>query len=240
MLFSKNAPPWRAGKAVGGCPWSLSSTRTSGCSSRWSARPWPSRGRGPPNSSGPPTWIWAGWRLLRWSWPSCLRNSGTSPAAGAAALPPLDEAGRVADPLVAVDLDGGAPDAVLACAAARARDGDRVLVGIASRPLPASVRPLLAALDLTLAAAGDARECVTVPDPDAEAGVLSQAAARNPQACSVLGQVLRITEALPVGAGRRWRRRRTPGARPHRAPPGRPRRRRRRRTRPGRWPARMR
>ena len=121
-------------------------------------------------------------------------------AAGAAALPPLDQAGRVADPLVAVDLDGGAPDAVLACAAARARDGDRVLVGIASGPLPASVRPLLAALDLTLAAAGDARECVTVPDPDAEAGVLSQAAARNPQACSVLGQVLRITEALPVGA----------------------------------------
>jgi hypothetical protein len=121
-------------------------------------------------------------------------------AHGAAARPPLDEAGQVAEPLVAVDLDGGAPRAVLACAAARARDCDRLLVGIAAGPPPASVRPLLAALDLTLAAAGDARECVTVPDPDADADALGRAAARNPQASLVLGQVLRITEALPVNA----------------------------------------
>ena len=119
-------------------------------------------------------------------------------ADGAAALPPLDESGRVAEPLVAVDLDGGAPEAVLACAAARARDCDRLLLGIACGPLPGSVRPLLAALDLTLAAAGEFRESVTVPDPDEEAGALSRAAAGHPQACLVLGQVLRITEALPV------------------------------------------
>jgi hypothetical protein len=132
---------------------------------------------------------------------------------GAAALPALDEAGRVAEPLVAVDLDGGAPQAVLASAAARARDCDRLLVGIASGPLPASVQPLLEALDLTLAAVGDppgglggspsrasSAECVIVPDPDADARVLSRAAARNPQASLVLGQVLRITEALPVRA----------------------------------------
>jgi hypothetical protein len=121
-------------------------------------------------------------------------------AGGAAARLALDEAGQVAEPLVAVELDGGAPQAVLARAAAQAREHDRLLVGIASGPPPASVRPLLAALDLTLAAAGDARECVTVPDPDAEAGALSRAAARNPQASLVLGQVLRITETLPVRA----------------------------------------
>jgi enoyl-CoA hydratase/carnithine racemase len=118
----------------------------------------------------------------------------------AAAPPPLDEAGQVAEPLVAVDLDGGAPPAVLAHAAARARDCDRLLVGIASGPLPPAVQPLLAALDLTLVAGEDARECVIVPDPDAEARVVSRAAARNPQAALVLGQVLRITEALPVSA----------------------------------------
>ena len=75
-------------------------------------------------------------------------------AGGAAARPPLDEAGQVTEPLMAVDLDGGAPQAVVERAAARARDHDRLLVGIATGPLAGSVRPLLAALDLTLAAAG--------------------------------------------------------------------------------------
>src|SRR5208282_5195028 len=42
--------------------------------------------------------------------------------------------------------------------------------------------------------------CVTVSDPVAEARVLSQAAAANPQALLILGQVLRTTEALPVPA----------------------------------------
>jgi enoyl-CoA hydratase/carnithine racemase len=121
-------------------------------------------------------------------------------ADGAAQVTSLDEAGQVAEPLVAVGLDGGAGQAVLARAAARASDCDGLLVGIASEPLPIQVRPLLAALDLTLAVAGDARECVIVPDPDDEARVLSQVAARNPQAALVLGRVLRITEALPVSA----------------------------------------
>ena len=128
------------------------------------------------------------------------RISITDLADGAAQVSLLDEAGQVIDPLVAVGLDGGVRQAVLARAAARARDCGRLLVGIASGPLPIQVRPLLAALDLTFAVAGDARECVTVPDPDQEAQVLSQAAARNPQAALVLGRVLRITEALPVSA----------------------------------------
>jgi enoyl-CoA hydratase/carnithine racemase len=121
-------------------------------------------------------------------------------ADGAAQARPLDEAGQVTEPLVAVALDGGAPEAVLALAAARARDCGRLLVGIASGPVPAQVRPLLTALDLTLAATAGPRECVTVPDPDAEAPVLSRVAARSPQASLVLGQVLRITGALPVTA----------------------------------------
>jgi len=144
-------------------------------------------------------------------------------AGGGAARPPLDEAGQVTEPLMAVDLDGGAPQAVLERAAARARDQDRLLVGIATGPLAGSVRPLLAALDLTLAAAeargvwGDGVppgsggsgggvpptstvECVSVADLDEAAGTLSRAAARNPQASLVLGQVLRITEGLPVSA----------------------------------------
>jgi enoyl-CoA hydratase/carnithine racemase len=124
----------------------------------------------------------------------------TDLADGAAQVPALNEAGQVTEPLVAVALDGGARQRVLARAAARARDFDGLLVGIASGPVPAEVRPLLGALDLTLAVAGDARECVTVADPDEEARVLSRAAARNPQASLVLGQVLRITEALPVNA----------------------------------------
>jgi enoyl-CoA hydratase/carnithine racemase len=113
----------------------------------------------------------------------------------------LDDRGRVAEPLAVVDLAGGAPAAVLEGAAARARGGGRLLIGIAPEPLPAGMRPLLAALDLTLAAAGNAYpECVTVPDPDAEARALAQAVTGNPQASLVLGQVLRTTQTLDVPA----------------------------------------
>lgn len=123
-------------------------------------------------------------------------------AAGAARVPLLDVAGRVIEPLMAVDLDGTAPRAVLEQAVRNARDCGRLLVGIATRPLPDTdtVLPLVRALDLTLAAAGDGREWVTVPDPEDEAGVLSRAVARNPQTSLVLARVLRTTEALPVTA----------------------------------------
>ena len=124
----------------------------------------------------------------------------TDLADGAAHVPALDEDGQVTGPLVTVQLDGGARQEVLERAAARARDCGRLLVGIASGPPPAPVRPLLAALDLTLAAAGEARECVTVPDPADEARILNAAATANPQASLVLGQVLKATQALPVAA----------------------------------------
>ena len=123
-------------------------------------------------------------------------------AAGSAGLlPELDEDGQVTDPLVVVEVDGQAPAALLERAAERAGDSGRILVGIASGPLPARARPLLAALDLTLAAAGDGRECVTVPDPQGQARLLAAAAAGSPQASLVLRQVLRMTAVLPAGAG---------------------------------------
>lgn len=120
--------------------------------------------------------------------------------ADGALAPLLDEAGRLACPLVTVGLAAGLPAAVLERAAARARTGDRLLVGLTSGPLPAQLRPLAEALDLTLTPAGDARECVTVPDPAAEARALAEAAGAHPQAAMILSQVLRATCALPVAA----------------------------------------
>ncbi|WP_200826969.1 enoyl-CoA hydratase/isomerase family protein [Thermomonospora echinospora] len=114
--------------------------------------------------------------------------------------PPLGEAGRLAEPLMAVVLDDDVPPATLERAVARAGAGDRLLVGIASGPVPARIAGLLDALDLTLTVTGEDRRCVTVADPEEELEVLRRAAARNPQAAVVLGQVLRASESLPVGA----------------------------------------
>ncbi|WP_248964173.1 hypothetical protein [Sphaerisporangium perillae] len=43
------------------------------------------------------------------------------------------------------------------------------------------------------------RECVSVPDPQERLAFLGAAAARNPHASVVLGQVVRTGETLPVG-----------------------------------------
>jgi enoyl-CoA hydratase/isomerase-like protein len=155
-------------------------------------------------------------------------------ADGVAHGPLLDEAGQVHEPLLVVDLDSDMPQPALERAAARAGDCGRLLAGIATGPLTVRVRPLAAALDLTLTAAGDARQSVTVGDPVAAMRALGRAVTGHPQASLVLGQVLRITEALPVSAAldvesfaystllggpefRRWLERR--GARPP-SPPG--------------------
>jgi len=128
------------------------------------------------------------------------RITVTDLADGTVPGPVLDEAGHVAEPLVVVELDDGGPPPTPEHAAARARDHTGLLIGIATGPLNPRLRPLAEALDLTLAAAGDARPCVTVADPVAEARALGRAVADNPHASCVLGQVLRITEALPVPA----------------------------------------
>ena len=143
------------------------------------------------------------------------------PARNHGGLTSLDDLGQVVDPLVLVELDGTTPPAVIARAAARARDGGRLYVGVGSWPVAESVRPLLAALDLTLVPATGAgrdpavtvtgpraaeavrmhsRACVAVRDASAEARALAVAAARSPQAALVLAQVLRASESLPVPA----------------------------------------
>jgi Enoyl-CoA hydratase/isomerase len=121
-------------------------------------------------------------------------------ARGAAHGPVLDQDGRVAEPLVVVDLDGGVREPVLECAVARARSCGRLLVGVASGAPRAGLGPLLEALDLTLGTGGDGPQCVTVTDPGTEAAVLARAVARHPQASLVLGQVLRAAEGLEVPA----------------------------------------
>ncbi|TDB85183.1 enoyl-CoA hydratase/isomerase family protein [Actinomadura sp. KC216] len=124
-------------------------------------------------------------------------------AAGAASLPLVDASGGLDAPLLAVDLRQGAvPGHVLDGAIERARDGDRLLVGVTGRAdLPPATRALAEALDLTLCE-GDAQDAPLVPVPDAEAALAGVAAAvsAHPQAALVLARLLRITPALPVRA----------------------------------------
>jgi len=107
----------------------------------------------------------------------------------------LDEAGRLAGPLVLVDLDGSDPRVPPA-------DG-RLVIGVARNPLPDSPGEILDRLDLALVPEALAepavpRQCVAVPDPAAAAAALGDAVTRFPHASVVLGQVLRATQTLPV------------------------------------------
>jgi len=111
----------------------------------------------------------------------------------------LDEGGRVADPLVLVDLDD--PDVT-----APAADG-RLLVGVGTGPLTSRARLAVEGLDLSLVTEGAAaegrgvpRECVAVMDVEEEVAATYAVVRRSPQAALVLGQVLRASEGLPVAA----------------------------------------
>ncbi|GAA3527259.1 enoyl-CoA hydratase/isomerase family protein [Amycolatopsis ultiminotia] len=122
------------------------------------------------------------------------------------AAPMLDEAGRIREPLVFVDLDCGADLADIARAAAVAATGERVLVGVAARHPPRSgMRQLVAELDVSLVPGGaaetPARELVGVADPIAEATAMSALAMANPQAVTVLAGLLRWSGRLSVPAG---------------------------------------
>lgn len=99
-----------------------------------------------------------------------------------------------------VELDGGADAATLGRAVTRARACDRLLIGIAGKPLPEQAVDLTRALDLTLVgpAVPAGYECVAVPDPEERLMAVHGAALRNPQASVVFGAVLRMTEALEV------------------------------------------
>jgi enoyl-CoA hydratase/carnithine racemase len=114
----------------------------------------------------------------------------------------LDSAGRLRSPLRLIDLDDGASPAAVDEAARAAGTGDGVLVGVCTRGLPhPSVRPLVAALDLTLvpAAAGPGdRALVPVGDPWQSVLALSRAVHAAPQASAVLAGLLRWSGALGI------------------------------------------
>jgi len=115
-----------------------------------------------------------------------------------------DEA-SIIDPLLLVDLDEDPQltDAELDHAVDRARESDRILVGVARGAVSEALLPLAEALDLTLAPgtpeADDVPRCVvSVLDPAAEALALQIKAESAPQPSVLLARLLRIGESLPV------------------------------------------
>lgn len=120
-------------------------------------------------------------------------------AAGAADTELLAEDASVTDPLLLVDLDDvRATEAELRRAAERARDSDRILIGLAAGTVP----PFAEALDLTLTPAAtdtDVPRCaVPVPDPESVGNALRARVEDMPQPALVLAGILRIGESLSV------------------------------------------
>ncbi|MGW0177703.1 enoyl-CoA hydratase/isomerase family protein [Rhodococcus sp. NPDC003322] len=128
--------------------------------------------------------------------------TATDLAAGVADQPLLAEGAAVDRPLLVVDLDADIDADLAARAAARARGGTRVLVGLRTRaqPLTAAHLELAAALDTSLVPESVAtdRTLVGVPDPAAAVETVLAAVAEQVHAAVVLGQVLRVSESLPV------------------------------------------
>ena len=126
-------------------------------------------------------------------------------AAGAALAPLLDDAGRLVDPMLVVDLDGPAEPALLRSARDAAEAADRILVGVRTHQRPGeSWYDLLAALDVTLSPASPGTpptSCMPVAAPATQAHLLHEAVTAHPQAAAVLAQVLRATGGLDVRRG---------------------------------------
>ncbi|EME67336.1 Enoyl-CoA hydratase / carnithine racemase [Rhodococcus ruber BKS 20-38] len=120
-------------------------------------------------------------------------------ADGAAHTPVLGDGAALSEPVLLVDLDD-ADAATATAAAARVPALDRLLVGRCTGVVPAALAPLTAALDLTYAAGADSadRAVVTAGDLDAAVGEFVACVGRFPQSALVAGQVLRISETLPV------------------------------------------
>ncbi|MET7403542.1 enoyl-CoA hydratase/isomerase family protein [Dactylosporangium sp. NPDC005572] len=110
------------------------------------------------------------------------------------------------EPLLFVDLDAAADPALLDAARDSVAAAERILVGVRTRePMDSEWHDLLAALDLTLSPestgpSAQARSCVQVCDPVAEASRLEAVTTANPQATLVLAQVLRAGQSLDVRA----------------------------------------
>lgn len=123
-------------------------------------------------------------------------------AAGAAQMDLLTDDAAVADPLLLVDLDADQEltETELRQAADRARECDRILVGVARGAIPEALMPLAEALDLTLARrTRDAPRCsMAVSDLAASASFLRARAEAATQPSLLLARLLRISESLPV------------------------------------------
>ncbi|UYP18588.1 enoyl-CoA hydratase/isomerase family protein [Rhodococcus sp. Z13] len=118
-------------------------------------------------------------------------------ASGAAGEPLLGDGETLVRPLLVVDLDDADP-ALSARAAEEASLCDRILVGRATREVPAALAPLVDALDLTYAPAGPTRGIVEADDPDASIAEFATAVAQRPQSALVARQVVRASETLAV------------------------------------------
>jgi hypothetical protein len=113
----------------------------------------------------------------------------------------LDAGGAIRRPLLLLRLDTSVDPAVVEAAAQAVADTDRIVVGVATcADLDPARAPLVEALDLTLAPPGPAaaRERVGVSDPIAEAAELHTSVAANPQAATVLANLLRWSGSLRV------------------------------------------
>jgi len=123
-------------------------------------------------------------------------------ADGVADTPLLGEGAVVDSPMLTVDLDGVLDAHTAARAVERALHTDRLLVGVRRTPgpVPEPVADLAAGLDTTIVAeaAPVDRRLVGARDPDAAAAELRDVVAANVHAAMVLGQVLRLSEELPV------------------------------------------
>jgi enoyl-CoA hydratase/carnithine racemase len=121
---------------------------------------------------------------------------------GVAETPLLAAGAAVDTPLLVVDLDVAVDETIAARAAECARRTDRLLVGVRRTPgpVPEPIADLVAGLDTTLATnAGPTDRCVVgVNDLDAALAELHAVVAGNVHAAIVLGQVLRLSEDLPV------------------------------------------
>ncbi|QSE94764.1 hypothetical protein JWS13_42235 [Rhodococcus pseudokoreensis] len=125
-------------------------------------------------------------------------------ADGAADAPLLSEGAAVDVPILTVDLDGDVDAVTCARAGERAWASDRLLVGLRrgrGEPSPA-LWDLLSALDTTIAAQSSPAErfSVAAHDPEAAIGDLHAAVRQNVHSSLVLGQVLKLSEHLPVPA----------------------------------------
>ncbi|GAB2961078.1 enoyl-CoA hydratase/isomerase family protein [Streptomyces pseudoechinosporeus] len=109
--------------------------------------------------------------------------------------------GRPGNPVRCLVLDDWhqADPSSIADAAARVTGSLSLTIGVATRQPPDRLRPLLEALAVTLAGPqveADARQLVSVEDPQKAYGELADVVGRRPRASLALGQLLRQTPSL--------------------------------------------